>query len=290
MHAVKNFAVIGGDMRQLMVAESLLSDGHNVKICGFEKPLHLETKLEFSSLQTAIEESDYIILPLPVIYKGKLLNAPFAFPEISIDQNFFEMLKNKIVFCGMSNALMALDENFSKISIHDYYEREDFAILNALPTAEGAIHSAMNEYNKTINSSRCLITGFGRIGKVLAMLLKNMGANVTVSARKLSDLAWIQVMGYKAVKTHEIYKDLEYDIIFNTIPSLVFDYNTLLRCPEKSIIIDLASRPGGVDFDSAKELGIRAIHALSLPGKFAPYSAGEIIKKTIYNIIEEGNL
>ena len=45
--------------------------------------------------------------------------------------------------------------------------------------------------------------------------------------------------------------------------------------------------PGGVDFDSAQRMGITAIHALSLPGKVAPKTSGEIIKNTIFNILEE---
>ena len=50
------------------------------------------------------------------------------------------------------------------------------------------------------------------------------------------------------------------------------------------MLIDLASKPGGVDFSAAKELGIHAVQALSLPGKTAPRAAAEIIKNTIYNI------
>ena len=53
------------------------------------------------------------------------------------------------------------------------------------------------------------------------------------------------------------------------------------------MLIDLASKPGGVDFSAAKELGIHAVQALSLPGKTAPRAAAEIIKNTIYNMMEE---
>jgi len=42
-----------------------------------------------------------------------------------------------------------------------------------------------------------------------------------------------------------------------------------------------------VDFDAAKELGIKVIWALSLPGKVAPVTAGEIIKGTVINILQE---
>ena len=53
------------------------------------------------------------------------------------------------------------------------------------------------------------------------------------------------------------------------------------------LIIDLASAPGGVDFEAAHKFRLDAVRALSLPGKCAPKTAGEIIKTTVFNIIEE---
>ena len=79
----------------------------------------------------------------------------------------------------------------------------------------------------------------------------------------------------------------ECDIIFNTVPHCVLDFKALSVTKPNVLIIDLASRPGGVDFETAKELERRVIWALSLPGKVAPYTAGRIIKDTIMNIIEE---
>jgi len=77
------------------------------------------------------------------------------------------------------------------------------------------------------------------------------------------------------------------DIIFNTIPSLVIDEDLLRFIKKDAIIIDLASKPGGVDFDKAEEFGIKTIWALSLPGKVAPISSAEYIKKTLFSILEE---
>ena len=59
----------------------------------------------------------------------------------------------------------------------------------------------MREFPGTINGARCLVTGFGRIGKVLAVMLRGLGADVTVSARKAQDLAWIELFGCRAVQT-----------------------------------------------------------------------------------------
>ena len=77
------------------------------------------------------------------------------------------------------------------------------------------------------------------------------------------------------------------DIIFNTIPSLILNDEILTKVKKDALIIDLASKPGGIDFDAAKSYGLKVIWALSLPGKIAPVSSGAIIKDTIMNIIKE---
>ena len=76
-------------------------------------------------------------------------------------------------------------------------------------------------------------------------------------------------------------------MIFNTVPALIFPRRVLAQLEPGCVLIDLASKPGGVDFSAAKELGIHAVQALSLPGKTAPRAAAEIIKNTIYNMMEE---
>ena len=119
-------------------------------------------------------------------------------------------------------------------------------------------------------------------------MLNAIGAKVTVSARKPEDLAWINLLGYESILTSELAARDNFDIIFNTIPELIFDAQALAKTAQQSIIIDLASLPGGVDFEAAERLKIKAIRALALPGKVAPKASGEIIKNTIYNMIEEG--
>ena len=106
-------------------------------------------------------------------------------------------------------------------------------------------------------------------------------------ARKSSDLAWIKLNSFQGVKTGYFSELEKYDLIFNTVPAMIFDEEKLKRIKSGALIIDLASYPGGVDFEKAKELGVKTIHALSLPGKVAPKSAGEIIESTILSILKE---
>ena len=146
----------------------------------------------------------------------------------------------------------------------------------------------MKETPFTLHGSKCLVTGYGRIGKILSKMLCGIGARVSVEARKYADLALIEGHDFNAVSLDELPHHIgEFDIIFNTVPHLIFDRDILEKVKKDALIIDLASRPGGVNFKAAAELGIQVIWALSLPGKVAPVSAGAIIKDTIINVINE---
>ena len=125
-------------------------------------------------------------------------------------------------------------------------------------------------------------------GKVLAGLLRSFGAKVMVAARKWSDLAWVRVAGCQSVHLSEMAEHLpSADLIINTVPSLLFEEDKLALLKRSCLIIDLASKPGGVDLEAAKTLGLKAEWALSLPGKVAPVTAGVITLDTIFNILHE---
>ncbi len=288
MISFNSIGVIGGDRRMLSTAKSISSDGITVLLGGFDK---LENVYGIEEERATPSEvalcSEIIILPLPLTKDGKTLNAPFSVDEIVLDDKFAKMMQGKRVYCSMKEKLLKTSKFWNAQLLFDYFDREELNVLNCVATAEGAIEIAMREHIGTINGSKVLVAGYGRIGKVLSSMLKGIGADVYVSARKKEDLAWIELSGYKAIKNEEINKVNDLDVIFNTVPSMIFDSRTLAHIAQKSIVIDLASKPGGVDFASAKRMGINAIHALSLPGKVAPKSSGEIIKNTIFNMLEE---
>ena len=161
-------------------------------------------------------------------------------------------------------------------------------IANTVPTAEGAIQIAMEELATTIFGLKVLVIGYGRISKVLSRLLHSMGARVTVAARKFSDLAWIEASGYIPAHTNDLGKAIEgSQLIINTAPAAILNEELLKRVQKGCLLIDLASKPGGIDFSTANRLGLKAIWALSLPGKVAPISAGKIIFDTMQNIERE---
>ena len=147
-------------------------------------------------------------------------------------------------------------------------KQEELAILNAIATAEGAIEIAIANTNKNIQNSNILILGFGRIGKVLAKKLQALSANVSCSARKNEDLAWIKAYGYNVENTNLLGENLsEFDIIINTIPHLILDEEKIKYLKEECVLIDLASKPGGIDKKTSKDRNLKLISALALPRK-----------------------
>lgn len=169
-----------------------------------------------------------------------------------------------------------------KIENMDVLQLEELTILNAIPTVEGTIKIAIEESEKTIHESNVLIYGFGRIGKILCEKFQGLGANVYCVSRRESDFAWIKEKRYEPVTYEQVQSKMEnMDIIINTVPSRVIEKEQIKKVKQDSVIIDVASSPGGVDKEAAKEYKIKVITALGLPGKVAPKTAAKYIKTMI---------
>ena len=109
-----------------------------------------------------------------------------------------------------------------------------------------------------------------------------------MSARRYSDLAWIEATGCRGLRTNALAGALgDFDLIFNTVPALVLDASRLRETKEDCVILELASAPGGVDYDAARALGRRVVRAPGLPGRVAPRSAAAAIRDSVYHILEE---
>lgn len=278
----KSIVFLGGDKRQLFAANAFAEMGFTVYLSGFDK-LESNGDLIINDIYTGIVNSDIIVFPVTGI-KDRIIPCYFSNKELRLSDELLELLKNRIVFSGKSQSI----KNISKeIKIYDYLDREEFAVANALATAEGAVQVAMEEYEGLISNSRCLVTGYGRIGRILSSILSSLNAKVTVSTEKPDHFEYIIASGNKPIKTNKITGLNNYDIVFNTVPAPIIDKKVLENSSPNVLIIDLASLPGGVDFEAAKKLNISAIHALSLPGKCSPKAAGEIITKTILNMLKE---
>lgn len=267
------FLIIGGGVRLEKACEAFTKKGYKAEIFNGGKPL-----------KAAIDNADVILLGLPASADG--INT-------ELDSGEKIPLRDIAALCGgrkkvlggkLSEKVKAIFDIYS-VRWADYAECEEFEILNAVPTAEGAIQIAMEEFPFTIHSSRMVVTGFGKVAKALCMRLKALGAHTTVIARSSSQRAEAEALGFTAYDFPQLpHAAKECRILFNTVPALVCDKNVLSQLSVQQGIIDLASKPGGVDLESAKAYGVNVIWALGLPGKVAPESAGEIIQKIACNI------
>lgn len=282
------FAVVGGDARQAALANMLAGDGITVYCAGFEQSPHLLTGTASTDPLTAVLMADTVILPMPPTRDGKTLNTPLSTYRIELDEEFCTALRGKVVFVGIAGKLREISPSYAKLNIFDYYANESFLVRNAQATAEGALAEIITNYPQTVCGSSILITGCGRITRFLAPMLRNLGGKVAVAARKSKDWAWIQAQGMDSFSFNKAMRRAkDFDIIINTVPAPIINEKFVDGVSDNAVLIDLASLPGGIDFEACERRGIKAWRALGLPGKYSPTTAAEIIKETVMLILEE---
>ena len=279
-----SFSVIGGDTRNCELAKMLANEGNKVYVYGLEKSNLKEQDVEnieiCDHLEDAIYKGNIVIGPIPFTRDGELLNSPLANNKIEID-DFASWLNNKALFAGsIPDKFYNITEN-TKVIITDLMKIEELAVLNIIATAEGAISKIIENTDFNLQSSNVLIIGFGRIGKILSNKLRLLGANVTCSARKQTDLAWIEAYGYKPVNTYNLENLENYNIIINTIPYIILKKEQLQKVTKDCLLLELASKPGGFDLQAVEQLGLNYVPALGLPGKIAAKTSAKFLKNFI---------
>lgn len=273
------FALIGGDGRSVRLCRLLRDGGHEVRPFALEKALPGCA----DDAAEALAGADCIVLPLPCVRGGRL-NAPLSALEHA-PGDILRLAKPGTVVCaGMAQDIRPLCDSLG-LPLFDYFAREDFAVANALLTAEGCIGLMLSESERALCRTRVLICGFGRIGRLLAPRLLALGARVTVAARSPQALALASAMGCETLRLGSDALE-SFDFAVNTIPAPIFGPAELERL-RPARLIELASAPYGFDADAARRLGLELTPAPGLPSKCAPESAAEIIRDSIYRILEE---
>lgn len=278
----KRILVIGGDLRFVYLSDAFLKNGFETSVYGIEYNTSLLGTTPEESLESAMAKTDVIILPLPVSRDRRNINAQYFMADIPLKLFLENLNSNHIVFGGMiSEDLKASIKSKAEKCI-DYFQDEQLTLKNAQLTAEGAISTAIENTHFSLFESNIVILGFGRIARFLARYISDFGSKVTICARNKIALSEAQLSGYDVCNLNDMHPILNRaDIIFNTIPAEVLSKPELDCIRKQTLLIDLASKPGGVDLSAAASLGINHIQALSLPGKTAPMSAGKAIYKTI---------
>ena len=279
MIKINSFLVVGGDLRNVELVKLLKEDGKEVFSYGMN---------EKESFEKIPRNIDIVVGPIPFSRDGKTINSTFSENKILIE-DFLEKIKEKILIAGnISSDVIKKVEKYN-IKVIDIMKSEKLAVLNTIATAEGTIELMIANTDEIIFDSNVLILGFGRVAKTLANRLKGLVKSITCASRENDELAWIEVYGYEKldlkdfVKCQESKKCLEnYNVIINTIPSMILDAEKLQYVNKEVLLIDLASNPGGIDKEETKKQGLKLIHALGLPGKVAPKSSAKFIKDIIY--------
>ena len=273
-----NFCIIGGDLRSFFLAKILSKEKYEVKLYGFDK---LENFKECEKYEEMIRNSNSIVLPIPFSKDNQYINMPFSNKDIAIREMFY-YLENKTIFVGNIHQELKEELHRKHNQVIDFMEKVEFAILNAIPTAEATIEIILKNTKKILQNSNCFIMGFGRIGKVLAYKLKGLSAKVTCMITNEVERAWAVAYGYETISIENLQKNCtklkQYDIIINTIPKVIFK-EELKQFKKETLVIDLASKPYGIDRKIAEQEKLNFIEALGLPRKISTNDFSKIYER-----------
>lgn len=285
MKEKNRFAFIYGDLRHEFLIELLAKDNYKIKVFGVNRKFDYDNVIVCNDYKDAIEDSDIIIAPIPFSKNNKNIFTAYDYlPTLNIE-DLFKLCRDKLIIAGLISDVIKNIANEYKVSIFDLFSLDEMAILNSIPTSEGAIQIAMQESNITLHSSNVLVLGYGRCGKTLAYMLKGIGANVYIHTKEIQDKAYSKVYGYNTIK--DLTDCNKFDFIFNTVAQTIITKEVLKNLKQSCIIIDLASSPGGTDFRTAAQYNIKALFCPSLPARVAPKTVANIMKKLILYIMEK---
>ncbi|MFZ5633922.1 MAG: dipicolinate synthase subunit DpsA [Bacillota bacterium] len=281
-------AVLGGDTREVILARRLADAGALVRVVGL--PVECCKGIGICpDIPSGLAGAKAVILPVPGINdRGELYTAFSDRPLVLSGELLSRLPPGTPVLTGVARKNLIEMVSQCGLRLVEVMKLDEVAILNSIPSAEGAIQLAMEHSTITIHGSRSFVLGFGRTGITLARKLAALSSKTTVVARNPAQRARAVEMGLESVDfpTFEA-QAAGADFLFNTVPAMVLDQRVLSRVSPAALIIDLASSPGGTDFKAAERLGIRAILAPGLPGKVAPRTAGEILAEVVPRILME---
>lgn len=282
-------AVMGGDARELALLEELAGFGARVNVVGLPLKGRITGVFTYSDPEECLAGVDAVVLPVPGINERGFLYCSLAEQPLAFTEELAAKIPANIpVFVGVARPQLTGIASKAGLRLIELMKMDEVAILNSIPTAEGALQMAMEMLPITIHGCTALVLGFGRTGVTLSRLLGAMGAKTMVAARRPEYLARITEMNLTPVPFKHMVDYLgEADVIFNTVPAPVLTGEVLEKVSPEAVIIDLASAPGGVDYQKAESMGVKAVLAPGLPGKVAPKTAGKILARVITRLLME---
>lgn len=222
-----------------------------------------------------------MILSSPADCDLAVLNFPFSSISEELEKDFGKVQK---IVCGM------VDEKINRISeeknwiLFQPLKDETYLLENAKLTAEGAVFFAMQKTSIALRDARCLVIGYGRIGKELTHHLRSFGADVTVAARRPESR---REAGENSLLISGMQSVLgKMDLVLNTVPCPVLSESGMFLIKNTAFLIDLASKPYGFDMEQAKRMGIHACLESGIPGRYCPESAARALFRYIERSVQ----
>ncbi len=272
---MKNILIIGGDKRSVYLSD--LFEKHEYKV---RKSFLLN---DSNNVQENIKQSEIIIVPMPASTDNIHIYTPLSDEDFEISE-LVNLTKGKVVIGGKLSAdfIRMLENNNNKV--FDLMSNRELVEKNIIPTVEGIIKILIEKTNFTLFDSKVAVLGFGRIGKRTANILKSLGAVISCYDIKKEEVANIRTCGYNVIG--DISSDLgKFDIIINTIPEKIINKEELDIISKNAFLLDVASNPGGFDYEYAESIGLNITHALGIPGKIAPKTSAKYMKDLIEKLI-----
>ncbi|MEH7382576.1 dipicolinic acid synthetase subunit A [Bacillus sp. JJ1533] len=283
-------AIIGGDARQLEVIRKLIELDARLSLIGFDQLDHGFTGASKERLdEIDFSDIDAIILPVSGTNSEGEVETIFSNETVVLSEEILAQTpEHCVVYSGISNSYLDGIVNATNRKLVRLFERDDVAIYNSIPTVEGTIMMVIQHTDITIHNSDVAVLGLGRVGMSVARSFAALGANVKVGARKTEHIARITEMGLTPFQLSNLSNEVkDIDVCINTVPHLIVTASVISKMPAHTLIVDLASKPGGTDFRYAEKRGIKALLAPGLPGIVAPKTAGQIVANVLSQLLLE---
>lgn len=279
-----NTVVIDTDQRQHLLAEEL------GRMQSIQTPItDISMEAELDRCKMLLSKADAVILPTPV---AKISQNSHLWNKLN--QELIKTNLNngrRIVFGGALDSWQLAQQNEKGADAwYDFMKDDAVRYANAQITAEATVCELLKYSHRLLRDSTIAITGYGKCGKAIADLLKRMGADTLVLARSKKAQKCAQEAGHTVGALPFQSFQRRVDAIINTVPALVVDWKMLRECSKDTIILDIASMPGGVNRSVAQSRGILVVTALGLPGVYMTQSGATVFASMVHRILKENSL
>jgi dipicolinate synthase subunit A len=285
--------MLGGDKREQEIARQAAATGAEVRAHGFPWPEQgIPGVQHLKDPAAVLKGARFAFFPIPGISASGALFAPAAPAPIIPDLGMLSgMAPRGHIILGWADAKLKAHAEAISITLHEYEWDRSLMLQRTPAIIEGLLKIVIENTAITIHSANACVVGQGTIGAVLARYLVALGAHTHVAARNAEQRAAAYVAGAAPHLLQELPALAPgLDLVFSTVPSRVIGEDVLSRLPKSALVVDLAAPPGGVDFDAAKRLGLKAIWGRGL-GSRAPVTVGASqwggIRRRIEAILQE---